>query len=217
MPTFRPGTDDEAFWNAVYEHDEYRVPAFSPSDIVVDLGASIGAFTAKAHAQGARRIFAFEACPDNIQIAHANVQGLEGVELYHRAVVGDRRPPTLPFPVGNNSLFIQEHDTVEVPTITLMDILKQVGKIRYLKIDIEGSEWEVLYAMPDDAWVNIQEIIGEYHQPSQTYWGLEQNRRRPNYDYLTLQQYLQDRGYFTKFSPPGPPNVMAGAFHAVRL
>lgn len=217
MPTFRSGTDDEGMWDAVYTHDEYECPVFTAEDKVVDLGAHIGAFSAKAHERGAGQVFAFEACPENIEVARKNLEGLEGVELYHKAVVGDRRPDTIPFPVGNNSIFIPEHKQVDVPTITLYDIMVQLQRLRYLKIDIEGAEWEVLYSMPKEAWGNILEIRGEYHQPSQTYWALEPNRRYPGYDWLSLQQMLQDAGYFTRFSPPGPPNVMAGAFHAVRL
>jgi len=216
MTYFREGTDDEAFWHAVYTHDEYHVPTFAATDVVLDLGASIGAFSHRAHDQGSRQIYAFEACPENFAVAQKNVGHLDGVHLYHQALVGDRQPATLPFPVGNNSFFIQEHATVEVPTITLEAIVRAVGEVRYLKIDIEGSEWDVLYAMPDDIWSQIHEIVGEYHQPSQTYWGLVQNPRRPPFEYRALQQYLQDRGYFTRFSPPGPPNVMAGAFHARR-
>jgi len=216
MPTFRPGTDDEGMWDAVYTHDEYECPTFAADDAVVDLGAHIGAFALKAYDNGSRRVYAFEACPENVEVAFQNLAGRAGIELYHKAVVGDRRPETIPFPVGNNSIFIPEHKQVDVETITLHDIQKNLGEIRYLKIDVEGAEWESMYSLPRGAWGNIREIRGEYHQPSQTYWALEPNRRYPGYDWLSLQQYLQDVGYFTRFSVPGPPNVMAGAFHAVR-
>jgi FkbM family methyltransferase len=214
-PYFRPNTDDEAVWHAVYASDEYRVPAFAPTDVVLDLGLATGAFTARAHDRGSRQIYAFEVCPENFAIAKRNVGSLVGVHLYHQAVVGDRQPSTLPFPVGNNSFFIADHATVEVPTITLHEIVSKLGEVRYLKIDIEGSEWEVLYSLPREMFAQIHEIVGEYHQPSQTYWGLVQNRRHPDYDHLTLQRYLQEAGYCTSFRAPTPP-PMSGAFRAVR-
>lgn len=214
--TFRLGTGDESCWKSVYTNDEYRVPKFTSNDTVLDIGLNIGAFTMKAWDQGSRSIYSFEACPQNIAIANMNVGALEGVHLYHKAVVGDHNPDFLPFPVGNNSFFIQEHETVDVETITLHELICSVGNVRYLKIDVEGSEWEILYSLPDVMFRQIQEIIGEYHQPSRTYWGLRQNPRHPNYDYLTLQQYLQDVGFHTQFRPPTPP-PMSGSFHAVRI
>ena len=216
-PILRSGTDDADCWHAVFTNDEYRVPTFAPDDVVIDIGLKIGAFTAKAHERGSRRIYAFEACPENFAIARQNVGHLEGVSLYHIAVVGDRRPVTMSFPVGNDSFFIQEHQTIEVQTIQLVQIVHDIRaeSVRYLKIDVEGSEWEILYSTPDDTYDRIREINGEYHQPSRTYWGLTQNPRYPPYGYQALQAHLQERGFFTQFAAPTPP-PMAGAFHAVK-
>ena len=46
---FRDGTLDKAIFNAVVRLNEYRLPdSFAPGDIVIDVGAHIGAFAEAA-------------------------------------------------------------------------------------------------------------------------------------------------------------------------
>lgn len=216
MPTFRSGTDDEAFWASAQV--EYNLPEFDPEDRVIDLGCSIGGVTNAFYDHGCRYIYAYEACPDNYELAMKNVGHLKGVHLHHLAVMAPSRPKSMDFPRGNNSFFIPEHEKVPVPTTTLDRIIETIGyPIRFLKIDIEGAEWEVLYTSSN--LDEIDEISGEYHEPGSSWWDLKQNPNLPDYNWQTLQTYLKEFGFKTEFTPPGEgcaPPILSGAFHAWR-
>ncbi len=208
-PIFRPG-DDAAFWDAA--QIEYNLPTFAPDDVFLDIGANIGAVSHCAYEHGCRNIWAYEACPENIELARKNVP--EGTRLHHLAVVAPFRPKSMPFPVGNNSFFIPDHGPQDVNTTTLDAIVQETGPVRYLKIDVEGSEWEILYTF--DRYDLIQEISGEYHEPCKTWYALTQNPDLPPYKWETLAGFLGSHGYQTHFEKPEKDHVRAGAFRAWR-
>ena len=54
-----------------------------------------------------------------------------------------------------------------VKTTTLETLISNLnwGKIDLLKIDIEGSEWDVINITPDDTFQSIDKILLEYHWP----------------------------------------------------
>lgn len=216
LTLYRPGTDDEHIWHSVLFKDEYRVPRFEADDVVIDLGAHVGAFSQRAHDQGSRRIYAFEACPLNYDYALANVAVLPGVVVKNRAVVARDAGFSVPFSLGLNSRFIPPHDgEVHVPTTTLDAIVAEIpGDVRLLKIDVEGSEWEILYTF--GGFDRVREIVGEYHQPCETWPLLERRPGLPQYEHGALQKFLEAHGYRTEFWGYESERVQAGLFRAVR-
>lgn len=210
---FRPGTDDEAFWASA--QTEYDLPAFDADDVFLDIGCNIGAVTYRAHELGSRNIWSYEACPENFKLAEQNAL-LSGVRLFNRAVVGVGRPKQMDFPVGNNSFFIPESPTQVVETTTLDEIVAEIGRpIRYMKMDVEGSEWEILYTF--EGFDQIEEIRGEYHEPCIVWWKLAQLPGLPPYSWPALSQFLNGKGFTTFFQPPAAgSHILGGEFHAWR-
>ena len=59
--TFRNGTLDQAIFNGVVVHNEYRLPErFAPGDIVIDVGAHIGSFAEAVVSRGCRNVTCIE-------------------------------------------------------------------------------------------------------------------------------------------------------------
>jgi FkbM family methyltransferase len=223
-PVFRPlvdpGPDDRGCWDSA--HVEYDLPDFDPSDVFIDIGCNVGGASHSAWGHGSRSIWAYEACPGNYAIGKQNLDRMPGARLFHLAVVGAGRPKTLGFPAGNDSFFLPDHKLVPVNTTTLDEILAAIGKpVRFLKIDCEGSEWEILYTctMLDQ----IQEIKGEFHEPCLNWYALKQDPKLPTYDRHTLAAFLNGWGFHTTFDEPSDlPNgphgtaILSGLFHAWR-
>ncbi|MBV8151082.1 MAG: FkbM family methyltransferase [Candidatus Eremiobacteraeota bacterium] len=154
------------------------MPTITEEDVVIDLGAHIGGFSYYAWRCGSRNIMAYEADPSNYAIAAKNLNELAGIRVFHFAVVrsDDRKDeptwieeypwcgPTPEWGVntGGAGLFWGDRVT-EVPHITLDEIIGETS-VRILKVDIEGSEWPVLYTTK--ALKYVQTIIGEYHELS---------------------------------------------------
>lgn len=186
--TFRPGTCDENVYRSIVELNEYRLPdKFDPSDVIVDIGAHIGAFTKACLDRGAQHIIAFEPEPDNFAIFRSNLREAidDGrVEVFPLAVTGAcdfewRKHSGYTAINGetntgggflfgpNGESFVHKEYVVSrpvrVPSISLDDALDGVEEVRLLKMDCEGSEWGILrnisLYVPDMA-----EIVGEYHE-----------------------------------------------------
>jgi FkbM family methyltransferase len=191
----RGGTDDrhvlfEVFLKRIY-------PMVSPGSVVVDIGAHIGSFTVWAARQGAR-VFAFEPFPENFARLRRNValNGLTDVRLFPCAVTGQREGRAMFIPdegghSGRYSLFPgRGNATLEVPCIALADLMRERGldRIDLLKIDCQGSEYEILYEAGPATLAQVGAIAVEcekFAEPAA--WSVP-----------ALSAYLADMGFSTR-------------------
>ena len=128
---------------------EYRYEDLKPDDIVLDLGANIGAFSLRA-AQKCKHVYAVEPLYTeelNANIALNNLQGKMTVIPY-----GVGMGKNIPIRYQNREKLIQ--------TYPLSEILKMTGKVTFLKCDIEGAEWSI---RPEDL-NGIRRMEFEVHQ-----------------------------------------------------
>lgn len=170
------GRADFHMFHRVFLRDEYRLRevAASPVECIIDLGANVGMFSARA-AQVAHRVFAFEPNPVNFDRLTRNTEALPQVTAEQRAVAGKSGSLRLYRPkeesmtgaysalaAGNDHLS-DEYDVVSAITLDEIFADHEVETCSLLKIDIEGHEYEVLYATSDETLGRIQNIFGEYH------------------------------------------------------
>jgi FkbM family methyltransferase len=142
----------------------------------MDLGANIGMFSmlaARAHA-GAR-IFSYEPGPPNIRVNRmnmlANPEIAGRIELMEAAVAGcsgeahwhfDPENPGGSF-LATNGKAMPGH-LLQVRLVAFAEAVASFpGEIALVKMDIEGSEWDVLAATPKETWDRIQAIALELH------------------------------------------------------
>src|SRR5574341_529851 len=145
---FTPGREDEI------------IELFSPreGDVVVDIGAHIGRYTVISSKRVGLdgKVIALEAAPDNFDILNRNIRlnGLTNVlplncaayskqtrlKLYEPSAADSIYNTIMPIRGGLNSSY------VEVNANTLDAILHANGmeKVDWIKIDVEGAEFEVL-------------------------------------------------------------------------
>jgi FkbM family methyltransferase len=152
----------------VIDQDQYRrwgEITINEKDIVIDLGAHIGAFTRLALDCKAN-VIAVEGDHENFEILKNNTKGFN-VRLLE-AIVFD----------GNDVVFRKDQERGELNKVilngvsTTKDIVKSITldnivdlfklkKINLLKLDIEGSEYEVLYNFKNlDI---VEQITMEWH------------------------------------------------------
>ena len=127
---------------------EYRFTDIRPEDIVVDIGANIGAFCIRA-ARMARQVMAvepvtYEPLRENIRLNRVAVKVLEGA-------LGNGKPAEISW----------DDKRVVSPTFTLQKIRQIAGGCDFLKCDCEGAEWLI-----DPAELTgIRRIEMELHHP----------------------------------------------------
>lgn len=159
---------DEIFVSRAYEFEARR-----KCPVIVDCGANIGvsvAFFKTLYPCG--RVVAYEADPYVYAALESNIRalGYAGVDLHNKAVWNQIE--TLPFQSegswgGRLSHFgVDRGQGIEVHTIRFRDALLRLiddhDWIDFLKVDIEGAEYEVMSDIAD-LLHNVDHLFLEYH------------------------------------------------------
>lgn len=160
------------------EADLYRVSdiVFEEGDVVIDIGAYIGLFSmalAKKHPD--ILIYAFEPVSINFRnmLRGIEANSIRNIRAFQLAVTADGRELEMlyshSFMGGSTTLEIQKenissaHLVEKVPSKTLDQIFAEFGiaRCKLLKIDCEGSEYEIIYGTR--SLNRISHIRGEFH------------------------------------------------------
>ena len=177
----RSGTGDFGILDEIFGHGVYdrALSALKPGQVVVDVGAHVGAFALAAATRGAI-VNCFEPLRDNFDLLNANAK-LNGCEnnittwrLAVTAQAGSMEILTLAGDTGGSTFFPAIHPEwsqsgavvpLPVSCTTLHAILtRQVqGACDCLKLDCEGSEFEILQQAEPEDLRRIGIIILEYH------------------------------------------------------
>ena len=121
-------------------------------DVVLDVGAHVGVFTAKALELGAGLVVAVEPDPANVECLRRNfAKEIASGRVAVLAEAAWNKTETLTFHLGESSAWNSlVHDpgkgVLEVPARPLDEMVKDLGleTVDYLKVDVEGAEAEVL-------------------------------------------------------------------------
>jgi len=112
-----------------------------PDDVVVDIGACVGFFSALALDKGAERVYMIEPNRNLLKTAVKNVSDYiiddyTKVVPIHGAVSED----------PNDTLHVFEDDGSEYPTFSFKQFVDKykIDQIDFLKIDCEGAEYNIL-------------------------------------------------------------------------
>jgi FkbM family methyltransferase len=189
-----PG-EAKVFWQ-IFIHQCYRL--WADCKTIVDAGANIGIFSVWAALQlPESRILALEPFPETFRRLQHNVRSnrLEPrVEVQPLALGARSEERTMPAAGESQRRGLMHADqqdknetAVKVISITLADLLDRyhLSKIDLLKMDIEGSEWEVLLSTPAYIFRAIQRIQFEYHEV----------HARFGYSKRGLFEHLRSAGY----------------------
>lgn len=148
-------------------------PRSGPGDVVIDAGANVGLFSAWiARRYPDARVLAFEPFPENFELLSRNVAsagrrvvcyqaGLSGLGGRGRIRDGgarslDHRLERLP---GGSPA----EGGVQLYSFSDVLALAGSGEIALFKIDIEGSEHDLLDAAPDPEVARVRRFAIEYH------------------------------------------------------
>ena len=142
----------------------------SNDPICLDLGACIGNFTTQLiNIKNGRGYYYLYEPNKELYKTLNNLNYKYNIEVYNKAISfknGVER-----FYIGNikkSSSLIKTHRNLseeyyDVETITLGDILKPFDKVDIVKMDIEGSEVEVLLSTDIDELNKINQLLVEFH------------------------------------------------------
>ena len=151
----------------VFCRQDYAPPA--DSRVVIDIGANIGIATLFFLSRNHRAIvYAYEPVEDNLEMFRRNVEPLrERCQLNAVAVAPETG--TVDFAVEPTGKFggmdVASERTIRVPCIALNEVLESVvskhGNVDCLKLDVEGSERQLLQSLDRSFWRRIRCIYAE--------------------------------------------------------
>jgi FkbM family methyltransferase len=162
----------DLFLQSGYERSFQYLRTISNDATVLDLGANIGCFSILAAAQNDRlQIRAYEPGPPNIRMFElnclANPALARRVHLHAEAVGGTDRVAEWHFDEdnpGGSSLYGQGSGAT-VHVRSLAEIVSGLsGSLAFVKIDIEGAEYELVRATPAAVWEQIPALSIEVHR-----------------------------------------------------
>jgi len=225
----REGTLDQYIVDSIYRDNEYRLPTDRKDiDLVIDIGAHIGAFSKAAVIRGATKIIAIEADLRNFELAKQNLvaeieQGR--VELIKFAVWRSAQSHQVYLSKNyyENSNFIntgskkisESNDGTPIATTSLDEILDSAElpddpKI-LVKLDCEGAEWPILYSF--EQFDKIHAICGEYHQSPGCFEKVVDNVIDSEHMPRDLKKHPSKNGFAGQFTAPCEEGL--GLFWAV--
>lgn len=142
---------------------------------VIDIGANVGYFSLSVFSKNpGANVFAFEPIKTNFELLkkYRTENPQLNFKAFNKAVSGKRGKIVLNFDKSDSfttaaTVFDKklQPDQVEVEAITLRGIVEEndISQVDFLKLDCEGSEYDVLYATPDSIWDKIMVVSVETH------------------------------------------------------
>ena len=179
-PVCRPVSSDSDIWHEVFSCNDYQIPELSSSDVVIDVGAHIGAFTCACLARGAQRVIAFEPDASSFLLAGQNIRDylashhFARCPVLHNAAVwrSDRQESLQITNARFNSLIHAFHHaaqctlfhdahTMPVHSVGLDTVLQPLSEVALLKLDCEGAEWPIIFTSTQ--LYKVRRLVLEVH------------------------------------------------------
>ena len=147
---------------------------------IVDIGASIGEFTVEAALQVPEgKVYAFEPNPGSINILRQNVRAneLKNIETHTIGVWKETGEITLEIrpedPIHGRSYDGEipsdaVHKRTTIPVVSLREMFETivVENVDLLKMDTEGTEFDILMNEAPETFEKVHRIIMEVHESS---------------------------------------------------
>jgi FkbM family methyltransferase len=215
---FDPSSIDKILFEDVYIKNEYRIGELKETDVVIDIGAHRGYFSKLCLDNGSKNVICFEPERENYNFLQKNLQEYSGAKYFNLAVHGpDTKEIDLysyytKYNTGLNTAYklkgdiFKEYEIQKVKCITLDDILNKLEKVRLIKIDTEGSEFEII--MNSKLLNKVDEIVGEFH-----------NGMHQKFNLIDLKEFLEKNNFEFSFEydTTGENKEVSGLFFAKNL
>lgn len=178
----------EIWLDELYAPTGYEIKS---NDIVFDIGGNIGVFALYAATKASDvKVISFEPFPQNAAFFESNLNNsqLKNVTLFNQAVAGKSIKRVL----NVNESWIKhslseeniESKGINVDCISLNQVFEKFTHCDLLKLDCEGSEYEILYSSSPQTLKKIRKIVIEFHN-------LDNENKNGN----SLRLFLEENNY----------------------
>lgn len=176
-------------WDEIIRRRTYeRFYEIQEGDIVFDLGANLGFFSTTCSQRNIGHCYSFEPMPNNFSCLKKNISLLKDSEKFTliNKAISDKEKLYVPANIDQHSPHTESNysdNSTVLNCVKLSDFAKtnKIDKIDFLKLDIEGGEYNIFEDESEFDWVleNCDHIAGELHLES-----FNGNRGRFKVEYL---------------------------------
>jgi FkbM family methyltransferase len=164
---------------------------------IIDIGAQSGSFTLMSKFLPKTNWYSFEPDPLNFKLLKDNVEGndIKNVNIYNKAIGKNIGESFLNICINHRGLntmgndlkrfSINDCDKIEIEVDTLDNIFENT-RVDLIKIDTEGSEYDILLGAKNILKKYKPKILLEYHN---------QNLEQCGYNISILNELLKDLNY----------------------
>lgn len=166
--TYRPGTFDLLILNEM--EDQYQFVDYTKVDSVLDIGAHIGFYTNMVYSKNPQlKITSIEMADDNFTLLQKNTPHIPNITLLHGAAYYGKAQ-AIRWTDGNtgSGRLVNEIPNAPVAPLSISTkfyTLEQLLKtpVDVIKLDCEGSEFNLLENVKPATMKKVKYIVGEYH------------------------------------------------------
>lgn len=141
-----------------------KLITLNATDRWLDAGSNIGIFAVDV-ADKVDAVISYEPELENCTIIKKNTKKFDNVSVVP-AMVGDKTEARSFYlgktPMSYSGLIKRGRTEIKVPCVDINDIIV-MNQINCLKLDIEGSEYEVIKAITPANWKKINQLVCEFH------------------------------------------------------
>lgn len=169
------GNEYSTFWE-IFVHGEYDKESnclVDEGDVVLDIGANFGFFTLDSVSKGASKVYSIEPYP----LAFKHLKELSSIfsNIYpENKAVSDRDGKVLMSfdpdasasncVINHSEIFGRSSEGTEVISVDINTLFSSIPeKINFLKIDCEGSEFEIFKSITPENLSSVEKIVAETH------------------------------------------------------
>jgi FkbM family methyltransferase len=161
-------------YNEMFVNGQYDCYGIKNLETVFDIGANNGLFTLYLLQNGCKKVYAFEPNESTEKNINAILHNYDNYELIKKAVYSHDNGLTFYTSETNTTIGSISRDHVvaqgfavesKVPSISLNTFIKEnnIKKIDLIKMDIEGSEYDVIHNLEDYIFDMTDSFLIEYH------------------------------------------------------
>ena len=202
----RTNSTDLMAFTHVWVIGEYSKKGFeiNDNDSIIDVGAHIGLFSLFASQFCKKgKIFSFEPIKENFELLKENIRinDITNISLFNEAISNTTSKITLyqNEDEAGHSKFIKTSKSIQVNSKAFKEFIdeREIEKCGLLKLDCEGSEYEIIESLPPKYFEKFKKIIIEYHladtKPN-LIRNLKANLINSSYD-ISIKPIFEDIGF----------------------
>lgn len=190
MKSLHKETYDEIFLIDVYKMEQSEIK----NKIIIDIGANYGFFAMRCLELGAKEIHCFEPESNNFKTLKDLTGSYDNIKIYPVAVLDGSINQVHMHSEATSSSIFGDDDDETVSCISLKEAIEGINSNdMVLKLDCEGSEFEIIFNSPISVLHRFKTIYAEFH-----------DKMNPNFIDKSpdLIKYIESIGY--KITGRGP-------------